>query len=176
MYHKDVIRWGLNETAHDLAEALDGLTAEERRHQPGPDSNHIDFIVWHLTRVEDMWIQQFAQGKPSIWEVDGWAERTGFGQLGHGMDIGFGYTIEQVRNLPAYDHDVMNEYVSAVRESTLAYLDAATVEELSAPREIPVPHWNPFSVGFALSRIQVEQNQHVGQIAYIRGMQRGVGG
>ncbi len=176
MYHRDLIRWGLEETARDMAQALDGLTAEERRHQPTPEANHIDFIVWHLTRVEDMWIQQFAQGKPSIWEADGWAEKAGFhhDKLGYGMDIGFGYTIEQVRDLPAYDHDVMDQYVSAVRQSTLAYLDAATVEELSAPREVPVPQWNPFSVGFSLSRILVEQNQHIGHIAYIRGMQRGI--
>ena len=170
MYHRELIRWGLEETARDKAIAMNGLTAEERRHQPGPESNHIDFLVWHIARVEDMWIQMFAQGKPAIWQEGGWAEKLG---IDHN-ELGFGFTIEQARDLPVYDYDLMDEYANEVRQSTLAYIDSASVEELSKPRETPVPAWNPFSVGFALTRILVEHNQHVGHIAYIRGMQRGI--
>ena len=170
MYHRELLRWGLEETARDKAIAMNGLTAEERRHQPGPEANHIDFLVWHIARIEDMWVQTFAQGKPGLWQSDGWGERLGIDT----EEIGFGFTIEQVRDFPVYDYDLMDEYSNDLRESTLAYLDRATVEELSAPREVPLPAWNPFSVGFALTRIIVEHNQHIGHIAYIRGLQRGI--
>lgn len=170
MYHRELLRWGLEEADRDMAIAMNGLTAAERRHQPGPESNHIDFIVWHVARVEDMWIQMFAQGKPPIWESGGWSEKLGIPT----KEIGFGFTIEQARDLPVYDYDLMDEYAKEVRASTLAYIDTATVEELSKPRKTPNPNWDPFCMGFALARIQVELNQHIGNIAYIRGLQRGI--
>ena len=170
MYHKELLRWGLEESDRDMVIAMNGLTAEERRHQPTPESNHIDFIVWHVARVEDMWIQRFAQGKPFIWEDGGWAEKLGIPT----NELGFGFTIEQVRELPVYVYDLMAEYANEVRQSTFAYIDASTVEELSKPRETPNPNWNPFSVGYALTRLLVELNQHIGNIAYIRGLQRGI--
>ena len=41
----------LDEYLTELRRALDGLTPEERRFQPSPDSHHIDFAVWHMARV-----------------------------------------------------------------------------------------------------------------------------
>ena len=40
-----------------LMEGLDGLGPEELAWQPAPDANSIGWILWHMVRVEDMWIQ-----------------------------------------------------------------------------------------------------------------------
>ncbi len=61
MDFKDIVRAALNEYTEELRKAIDGLTAEERRFQPTPHSHHIDFVVWHMARVEDSWINGVAQ-------------------------------------------------------------------------------------------------------------------
>ncbi len=66
----------------------------------------------------------------------------------------------------------MNEYAEAVRETTLAFLEQSTSEEIGRPRD---RGWRePYCIGSALSHLLVEESQHVGQIAYIRGMLRGL--
>ena len=46
MGFRQAIRMALDEYYEDLTTALNGLSAEERRFQPGPESHHIDFAVW----------------------------------------------------------------------------------------------------------------------------------
>ena len=86
MDFKDLIRFGFDEYLRDLKTALEGLSAEERRFQPAPDSHHIDFAVWHMARVEDGWLQGFARRTDSIWQRDGWHQRLGMPE----RDSGFG--------------------------------------------------------------------------------------
>ena len=168
MDFKDIIRMGLEEYMDELRKALDGLTSEERRFQPTPDSHHIDFAVWHMARVEDLWVQGFAQGTQQIWQKDGWSEKFGIPE----RDSGFGYTLEQLTNLPQFDIDDIMAYYDSVRKETLRHLDGLTAEELArCPNEERRPG---YSIGKMYSHIIVEESQHVGQIAYIRGIQRGL--
>ena len=168
MDYKEIIRLALAEYSDDMARALEGLTPRERRFQPTLDSNHIDFLVWHVAKVEDGWINSYARETRTVWEEGGWAEKLGLPAEG----AGFGYGQDEVRGLPAFDYDLLNEYAEAVREVTLAFLDSSTPAEIGQPRE---RGWRePYCVGSALSHLLVEESQHVGQIAYIRGILRGL--
>ena len=80
----------------ELRRALDGLTSDERRFQPGTEAHHIDFAVWHMARVEDSWVQRFAHGTDTVWQREGWDTRFGI----PARDSGFQYTSEQVAVLP----------------------------------------------------------------------------
>ena len=44
-----------------LLEVIDDLTPEELAWHPGPEANHIGWMLWHMFRAEDMWIQFFIQ-------------------------------------------------------------------------------------------------------------------
>ncbi len=167
MDFKDIIRMALDESAEDLARALDGLTPEERRRQPSPESNHIDFIVWHLAKAEDDEINSIIRQGATIWTRDGWGERLGVPIEGDG----YGMTAEEVRNLPAYDPALLQEYADSVRQETLAYLDSTTPEALDEERDAG---WRIVKVGNALSHMLVEIAQHTGHVAYIRGTLRGL--
>ena len=57
----------LNQENGLLREAVDDLTAEELVWQPGVESNPIGWTLWHMLRVEDMWVQFFAQRQTEIW-------------------------------------------------------------------------------------------------------------
>ena len=157
----------LDEYTDDLRRAVDGLAPAERRFQPTPDSHHIDFVLWHIARVEDNWVQQFGRGVESVWERGGWPAKLGLPEQGNG----WGYTAEQVAELPQFDLDLLNEYADSVRAGTIEFLDGLSPDDLD---HRPDPARPQNSIGRMLSHVIVEESQHVGQVAYLRGMQRGL--
>ena len=96
MDFRAIITMGLDEYLSELKKALAGLSPEERRFQSTPDSSHVDFLVWHMARVEDSWVQRFAHGTDTVWQREGWDTRFGI----PARDSGFQYTSEQVAALP----------------------------------------------------------------------------
>lgn len=167
MDFKEIIRMALDESAEDLARALDGLADHERRFQPSEESNHIDYMVWHAARAEDDWINAIIGQGQTIWARDGWAERLGLPAEGNG----YGMTAEEARDLPKYDPALLQEYADSVRQGTIAYLETTMPEALDETRDAG---WRVIQVGNALSHLMVEIAEHVGHVAYIRGMLRGL--
>ena len=108
-----------------LMEAVHDLTPEELASRPGPEANPINWILWHMLRVEDMWLQFFIHNQPEIWERDGWNQMFGL----PARDNGFGHTPEQVAQFPALDSRELLNYGEAVRAATLAYLKGLAPED-----------------------------------------------
>ena len=169
MDFREIIRMALDESSEDLARALDGLTREERRYVPAPEANHIDFMVWHVARAEDDWINAIIGQSQTVWARDGWAERLGIPIEGNG----YGMMAEQAQAMPEFDAGLMREYADSVRCSTIEYVESATAEDLDTERDAG---WRVVKVGGALSHLLVEIAEHVGHVAYIRGMLRGIEG
>lgn len=168
MDFKEIVRIGLDECLDGLRKALTGLTAEERRFQPSMNANHIDFIVWHMARDEDGAVQDTARHTMQVWQRDAWYEKLGL----PAGDDGFGYTVEQVTNLPQFNIADCLTYYDAVRRETLRYLDTLTAEDLD---QCPNPERHPgYTLGRLLSHLIGELSQHLGQVAYIRGLQHGL--
>ena len=147
-----------------LMEALDGLGPDELAWQPGADANSIGWILWHMVRVEDMWIQFFAQFQTELWETEGWHEKFGLPT----RDNGFGHTPEQVNNFPGVDLGQFLQYRASVRQATLAYLDTLTPDDME---RVPRERRPEMSLGAMFRQIIGEMYQHVGHIAYLRGLQ-----
>jgi hypothetical protein len=163
-----MVRIGLEEYLDGLRKALTGLTAAERRFQPNAHGNHIDFIVWHMARDEDGEIHSFARRTTEIWHGEAWYQKLG---LPPGDD-GFGYTTEQVVALPQFSIADCMAYYEVVRRATLQYLDGLTPIDLE---RCPDPQQRPgYSIGRMFSHLVVEGSQHLGQVAYLRGLQRGL--
>ena len=59
---KDSIKSAMSEYLEDLKLKLDGLTEPELRWQVGLESNTIIWLVWHMARVEDNWINGVVGG------------------------------------------------------------------------------------------------------------------
>ena len=63
-------------------------------------------------------------------------------------------------------------YYDSVRATTLAYLDSISEDDLET---CPHPDSRPgYTVGKMFSHVIVEESQHTGQVAYLRGIQRGL--
>jgi uncharacterized damage-inducible protein DinB len=148
-----------------LMDALGDLTTDEMSWQAGPEANTIGWILWHMTRVEDMWFQFFIQRQPELWETEGWHEKFGMPT----RDNGFGHTPEQVKEFPAYDLKEMIAYGASVRAATLSYLKTVTPEQMDVvPREARPE----MSVGQIFRQVVGEMYQHQGHIAYLKGLMR----
>ena len=155
-------------TEHEyLMDAVSDLTPAELTWKPGPRSNHIGWILWHMIRVEDMWFQFFILRQPEIWERDGWNTKFGLPT----RDNGFEHTQEQVNNFPAYDLQEMLNYGAAVRVETLSYLKSVTPEQMDI---VPRDARPEMSVGRIFRQVIGEIYQHQGHIAYIKGLSRSV--
>ena len=106
-----------------------------------------------------------------MWE-GGWAEKMGWTSADPN-DTGYGYTLEQLRAFKAPDTRPLLEYVALVRQEGVDYIESlseADFDEITLPN----PRGGIISLGVMCQQLIWEFNQHGGQIAYLRGEQRGL--
>ncbi len=166
MEAKELILRSLEQSQGYVDRTLDGLTQEESAWSPGIECNSIAFILWHMVRVEDTFVNRAVQGGEELYETEGWQEK-----LGTPVKASR-YTVEELQAWEAPKLEDLRNYANAVREKTLAFLQSATPENLS--EEVVRPNRPTDSVIGILGRISTEIALHAGQIAYLRGVQRGL--
>ena len=164
---KEAIQSGLEEYLQALQRAIAGLTPTEVRWQPTPHTNHIAWLVWHIARVEDGWVSRLRRSH-AVWQTDGWADRFHMDPVSSGA----GQTLEEVQAMPAIPLSDLMAYFDAVRAVTRRYLEQATDADLA--QEYP-SSLGPRTGTWIVGHILVEESQHVGQVALLRGMMRGLG-
>ena len=169
----------LAQTHLRLHATCEGLTAEQVLWRPAPTANNIGFILWHMARHEDGRVTAIACGaegfETDLWATDGWYER--FGQPvtapGPGDRLG-------LRSLAIPAPEVLLSYFRAVNERTMRFVALLDEERLNDY----IGHREPRqTVAGSLRHVIVHQNNHHGQIDYLRGLQeedwdlpRGTGG
>ena len=161
----EFIEDALNKEQEFLMEAVGGLTPQDLAWRAGPEANPIGWILWHMFRVEDMWIQFFIQKQHEIWERDGWHQKFGLPT----RDNGFDHTQEQVAGFPALDLPELLKYGQAVRAQTLEYLGSLGPEDYNL---VPRERRPEMSVGAIFRQIVGEFYQHQGHISYLKGLIR----
>ncbi len=164
---KEVLKRSLNESWGYLTKATDGLTQEEIAWAPAPHCNSLAFILWHVSRVEDIWINPVIRHTAGVYQTQGWRERLGI----PAEEMGFGYTEEQLQAWPVPKLEDLQEYARAVHENTLAFLESLTPEKLL---EVPRANHPEETTGIILAHLITEIALHVGQIDYLRGVHRGL--
>lgn len=168
MTFKIVVRSALDEYLREMHTAMDGLTPEDLRWQPDPGSNHITWLVWHMARVEDGWMSE-ARKTEQVWATSDWPEKLGLADLGGSN--GWGWDAGEVAGMPEISKDNLIGYYADVRAVTFAELDKMTDADMSLPWSHPKSSLT--SIAPIFGHIIVEESQHLGQIAFIRGMLRG---
>ncbi len=166
-----IVDAGLDEIFGDLKKTLEGLDEYELHWRPALESNTIDWIVWHMARTEDYWINTRLSETESVWGGQGWQDRIGV----FVESTGYAQTLEQIRAMPKLDVALVMEYYEAVRERTKQYF-ADEIEEEDLKRVIGEMDGEPIMVGGALGHLLAEVAEHLGQVDYIRGMMRGLNG
>ena len=162
----------LNRIQRALTEVLDSLTYEELTWQPDDEANSIGFLLWHITRCEDTYIQSLILLQSQVWISERWYDRMNLPD--NPWSNGSEYTAEQIADFRVPELTDLIKYAETVRKSTIDFLENLTPEK----SEVVVAHeeFGGISVGGLLSYMLSELTQHIGQIAYIRGLQRGLNG
>ncbi len=164
-----VIDSGLNEAFDKLIRALDGLSDDELRWQPTLHANSIDWMVWHMARVEDNLVNVVLQNRDPIWIRDGWGEHLGISYAGAGA----GMTMNEIRDLDPIDVPEVMEYYRTIRKETSDYFENIMREDDLA-RVIGHTNFRGWTGARILGRLLCEEAEHLGQIEYLRGMMRGM--
>jgi uncharacterized damage-inducible protein DinB len=144
---------------------VDGLDADQLAQRPVEDANTVGWLVWHLTRVQDDHVAD-AAGLEQVWTAGGWHERLGLPF--EAADTGYGHSVEQVGEVRGVEADQLLDYLDAVHQQTLRYVEGLTPEELD---RVVDRHWDPpVTLGVRLVSVVNDDQQHVGQAAYARGL------
>ena len=167
MKASELVLKSLEEDAQYVTDAIKGLNAHELAWSPVPHSNTIMFLMWHLARVEDLWINRVLKSGKELYESEKWYEKFGT----PAEDNGFGYDVEKLKAWKTPALELLKEYASAVRQTTVKYLKTVTEKQFEETKDFG---WRKGTVGWALTHLVSEVGQHSGQIGYIRGIIKGI--
>ena len=168
---KEFIQRCLDQNYASLVRSVEGLTQRELTWRPDPQSMSIGFLVWHYGRTLDRWIHSRALGVLQLWE-QGWADR--FDRLPPDpSDAGYGFTAEQLEQFKVPSSSILMDYAQAVRVKAMELLNEMEDDTLEGVM-IDNPRGGQISLSTMFQQLIWEFNQHGGQIAYLRGMQRGI--
>lgn len=171
MEWQELIGDAYNRVLQALEQALGGLTEDDLNQQPHPDCNSMGWLTWHLTRVQDDHIADL-MGQEQLWIKDGWYAR--FKRATDPKDIGWGHSSDDVAAFRSPDVDTLLEYHRAALERTKRYIATLSTDDLD--RELNEPWYQPLpTVGVRLVSVASDGLQHVGQVAYLRGLLKGKG-
>lgn len=136
--------------------------------RPHPEANPIGFLLWHIFRVEDMWINRFTLQRPEVWQAHRWFEKFHMPE----QDTGFSYTLEQMASFEIPPLADLLAYQQEVREHTLAYLKGLKPAQLDS---VPRADRPEMSIGAILMRLLTHEAHHQGVIMYLRGIEPKLG-
>jgi uncharacterized damage-inducible protein DinB len=143
--------------------AVSGLSEDQLASRPAAGANTIAWLAWHIARGQDVQIAALA-GTEQVWTADGWVDR--FALPFPAEAIGYGMARDDVARVRA-SAELLNGYLAAVHERTVAYLHTLSPEDLDVV--VDEDYDPPVTVGVRLVSILDDCVQHAGQAGYARG-------
>ena len=171
MEWKDLLIDGYGRVPEFLKNVLQGLNQDDLGWQPRHDCNSIGWLVWHLTRQQD--VQTAAlMGEEQLWIREKWYAK--FNRQSEPDDTGFGHSPEQLSAFKSPEAKTLLDYNRAVVERSKQYI--SNLSETDLDRELNEPWFQPLpTVGVRLVSILDDSILHAGQAAYVRGLRHGKG-
>lgn len=151
---------------HDeLPGLLRGLDSRALLWRPDADANPIGWLAWHLTRVQDDHLAGVGD-LPQVYTADGFAAL--FALPYPDSAHGYGQSSAEVGEFRVDGPDLLIDYHEAVHAQTIAIvagLDADDLDRIVDRRWTP-----PVTAAVRLVSVVNDITQHLGQIAYIKGL------
>lgn len=185
----DIIRWirgqhrGVRFTFE--TQVFGAVPPERLTERPGGVGNSILWLMWHVSRTEDLMVNSLIRGAPQLLIEDGWGERMGV-EVAH---IGTGMADDEVEGFALkLKPEAVDEYWRAVATTTSEWLKTIGPDDLDAVpdfdarlAEIPpvlatgssgpaIDFFKGRPVAFLLGGPVISHGYiHVGEMASIRG-------
>lgn len=167
-----LLRDGFVRVSEGIGTLLDRAEPELLRFRPSKNTNHIGWLIWHLTRVQDdhfvhlanrLWPESSAEQR---WVADGWRQRF---QLPYSdLDTGYGHSSGQVEEFGMYESAYLLGYYRSVHQLSdriLCMLEDGDFDTIIDRRWDP-----PVTVGVRLASVLNETTKHLGQAEFVQGI------
>ena len=164
---KDFISGTLAGVSRPLNIALEGITDEQLTYRPNDHSNSIAWLVWHLTRVQDRIVSGLA-GKQQAWVADGWHAK--FGRPAEEGDAGMGHGPDEVASIKPQSAQLLLDHYNGILKHSEAYVSGLGPSDFD---RVVDPSNPEVTVGRRLQVCIMDNVQHAGQAAYLRGLIEG---
>jgi hypothetical protein len=106
--------------------AFAGLTDEQMRVRPREDLNSLAWLIWHIARAEDIFVNTVLGSRAQLFDDEGWARRLAIPR----RDFGIGMTSAEVWDLTRQiDVGAVREYRDAVGRRTREIVEAFGAED-----------------------------------------------
>ena len=168
MEWQQVLIEAFKRSTETLDKALANLLQDDLNKLPGPDSNSMGWIAWHLSRIQDRAISRIC-GQEQVWIKDGW--HTKFNRSANPEETGFKHTPQDVATFKSPDVATLLGYNHAVLEQTEKFVAGLSTQDLDKKTDHPLFT----TVGSWLGVVLTDILQHSGQVAYLRGLLTGKG-
>jgi DinB superfamily len=110
----------------------DGPTDEQLRGRPSAGLNPVAWLLWHLTRIEDVTVNRLVRGIPEVLDRGGWLDRLGV----ESRHVGTGSDDDEVGDFSErVDLVALRAYRAVVGRETRAWLAAVDLDTLEAVPE-----------------------------------------
>ena len=164
---KEYIRAEVEGLERGLKRVIDGLKQEEVAWRPACGCNSIGLMLFHVFKSEDSFIQSRLRDTKELWETGKWHLKLNL----DAKEAGAHYTVEQVNAFTVPKLEAILEYGAAVRAQTLAYLDTLTTADFDKKIKMP---WGEMPLAVIFSFVASHALGHIGEMSYLRGLQRGM--
>lgn len=162
---REILLDAFSRVAEELPDLLAGLTPEGLLWQPDPQANSIAWLSWHLSRVADDHLAGVGDVE-QVWRTGGWSAR--FALPYDEADIGYGQSAADASRFAVTDVDLLTGYHADVHRLTTEVVNRLGPADL---QRIVDRRWNPpVTAAVRLVSVVNDTTQHLGQIAYLRGM------
>jgi len=110
-----------------------GLSDEQMRVRPREDLNSLAWLLWHIARAEDIFLNPILTGRPQVFD-DAWARRLAVSRRDFGTGMSSAEVTELTRQI---DLAALREYRDAVGRATREIVGGFTAEDWTgvAPAE-----------------------------------------
>jgi len=168
----DAVMWALERNWEMVEAAMDGLDDELLAKRPVEGCNSIAWIFWHMNRVVDIFVNIRLRKEPVLWVRDGWHLKFGMDEKARIM----GWTTQQAAAWAPPAQEVQMGYFVAVKSDAREYITSLTVEDLTRSVTFPPEaQTQDHTIATALGQLVWDNVAHGGQIAYLRGLHKGMG-
>jgi hypothetical protein len=163
---KEYIRMQIEGLDMGLKRATDGLTQKEIEWQPACGCNSIGLILFHTARAEDSFMH--SDKSKELWETGKWYDKMGMDIKASGAHFA---SADEVNAFPVPKLAKILAYTAAVRKQTLAALKKMKAADFDKKMKLP---FGEFPQAFMFSITVSHAAQHIGEVSYLRGLQRGM--
>lgn len=167
-----LLRDGFGRVRDGVSALLEGADDQLLRYRPSTHANHIGWLIWHLSRVQD---DHFVHLARALWPRDNFEQRwvaegvaRRFGLPYPVGDTGYGHDADQVAAFGMFDGGFLMDYHEMTHDYCHTILGRL---EISDFQTIIDHRWNPpVSTAVRLVSVLEDVTKHLGQAEYIAGL------